>query len=79
MAPRRSLPFRATAARRRALIKSHRPDVICRELRGNVPTRLRKLRDGEYDAIVLAENIAKERERLWRSLKRWLHFIRNTG
>ena len=43
-----------SAARRQALIKSHRPDVICRELRGNVPTRLKKLRDGEYDAILLA-------------------------
>jgi len=43
-----------SAARRKALIKSHRPDLVCRELRGNVPTRIQKLRDGQYDAIVLA-------------------------
>ena len=43
-----------SAARRRALVKSHRPDVVCRELRGNVPTRLAKLRAGEHDAILLA-------------------------
>jgi len=43
-----------SAARRRALIHTLRPDVLCRELRGNVPTRLAKLAAGEYDAIVLA-------------------------
>jgi hydroxymethylbilane synthase len=43
-----------SAARRRALIGALRPDVLCRELRGNVPTRLAKLAAGEYDAIVLA-------------------------
>ncbi|MDF1800679.1 MAG: hydroxymethylbilane synthase [Planctomycetota bacterium] len=43
-----------SAARRKALIHSHRPDLVCRELRGNVPTRIRKLREGQYDAIVLA-------------------------
>jgi hydroxymethylbilane synthase len=31
-----------------------RPDLRYETLRGNVDTRLRKLRDGEYDAIVLA-------------------------
>jgi hypothetical protein len=31
-----------------------RPDLRCETIRGNVDTRLRKLRDGEYDAIVLA-------------------------
>lgn len=43
-----------SAARRRALIHTLRPDVVCRELRGNVPTRLAKLAAGDYDAIVLA-------------------------
>lgn len=43
-----------SAARRQAYIKSKRPDLTCRELRGNVPTRLAKLARGEYDAIVLA-------------------------
>ena len=31
-----------------------RPDLRYEEIRGNVDTRLRKLRDGQYDAIVLA-------------------------
>lgn len=43
-----------SAARRRALIHALRPDLVCRELRGNVPTRIAKLAAGEYDAIVLA-------------------------
>ncbi|NPA85123.1 MAG: hydroxymethylbilane synthase [Crenarchaeota archaeon] len=44
-----------SSARRRALIKNIRPDLIVKDLRGNVDTRLRKLKSGEYDAIVLAE------------------------
>lgn len=43
-----------SAARRQAQLLHLRPDVSVRELRGNVPTRLRKLREGNYDAIVLA-------------------------
>ena len=40
--------------RRRAQLLVHRPDLEVRDIRGNVGTRLRKLRDEEYDAIVLA-------------------------
>lgn len=40
--------------RRKALLKHFRPDVKLDDLRGNVPTRIQKLRDGKYDAIVLA-------------------------
>jgi hydroxymethylbilane synthase len=40
--------------RRRAELLALRPDLQIRELRGNVDTRLRKLADDEYDAIVLA-------------------------
>ena len=40
--------------RRQAQLLHHRPDLRMREIRGNVETRLRKLDDGEYDAIVLA-------------------------
>ena len=40
--------------RRRAQLLALRPDLEIRELRGNVDTRLRKLADGEYDAILLA-------------------------
>jgi hydroxymethylbilane synthase len=42
------------SARRRVWLKHFRPDLNIEPLRGNVPTRLRKLREGAYDAIVLA-------------------------
>jgi hydroxymethylbilane synthase len=35
-------------------LKSMRPDLQLADLRGNVNTRIRKLQDGEYDAIILA-------------------------
>lgn len=41
--------------RRQAQLLSHRPDLQIEEIRGNVDTRIRKLDDGDYDAIVLAE------------------------
>lgn len=40
--------------RRRAQLLHARPDLRMADLRGNVDTRLRKLREGQYDAIVLA-------------------------
>ena len=40
--------------RRQAQLLALRPDLEIRELRGNVDTRLRKLAEGSYDAIVLA-------------------------
>jgi len=40
--------------RRAAQLRRARPDLEVVGLRGNVDTRLRKLREGEYDAIVLA-------------------------
>ncbi len=43
-----------SSLRRQAMLRALRPDVEVRELRGNVDTRLRKLQDGRYDAIVLA-------------------------
>lgn len=43
-----------SAARRRAQLLHLRGDLGVRELRGNVPTRVRKLREGGYDAVVLA-------------------------
>jgi hydroxymethylbilane synthase len=42
------------SVRRRALLKSRRPDLNLMEIRGNIDTRLRKLDDGQYDAICLA-------------------------
>lgn len=41
--------------RRRAQLLHQRPDLKLEEVRGNVETRLRKVDDGEYDAILLAE------------------------
>jgi hydroxymethylbilane synthase len=43
-----------SSPRRRALLGALRPDLRFETIRGNVDTRLRKLRDGEYDAILLA-------------------------
>lgn len=43
-----------SSPRRMALLASRYPNVSVRALRGNVPTRLEKLRRGEYDAILVA-------------------------
>ena len=42
------------SARRAAQLKAHRPDLEIMPLRGNVPTRLRKLVDEDLDAVILA-------------------------
>lgn len=43
-----------SSIRRVVQLKRLRPDLVVREIRGNVDTRLRRLDAGEYDAIVLA-------------------------
>jgi hydroxymethylbilane synthase len=43
-----------SSLRRRAFLARARPDVQQLELRGNVPTRIERLRKGDYDAIILA-------------------------
>ena len=43
-----------TSLRRRMQLLSLRPDLKVKDLRGNVNTRLRKLAEGQYDAIILA-------------------------
>jgi hydroxymethylbilane synthase len=52
------LPARArvgtSSLRRACQLRRLRPDLRIEDLRGNVDTRLRKLREGQYDAIVLA-------------------------
>lgn len=40
--------------RRKAQLLAVRPDLEVEELRGNVPTRIQKLRDEDYDAIMIA-------------------------
>ena len=53
-----TLPRGATVGtssmRRQCQLLARRPDLKIAMLRGNVPTRIRKLDDGEFDAIVLA-------------------------
>jgi hydroxymethylbilane synthase len=52
------LPQRAligtSSLRRQAQLRTARPDLVIEPVRGNVDTRLRKLDEGQYDAIVLA-------------------------
>jgi hydroxymethylbilane synthase len=43
-----------TSLRRRMQLLARRPDLIIKSLRGNINTRSQKLKDGLYDAIVLA-------------------------
>lgn len=43
-----------TSLRRRMQLLKKRPDLKVKDLRGNVNTRLRKLEEGQYDAIILA-------------------------
>lgn len=44
-----------SSARRKSQMMRFRPDIEIKDLRGNVPTRIQKLRDGNYDAILLAK------------------------
>ena len=43
-----------SSQRRLAQLKALRPDVVINDLRGNVDTRIRKLDEGQYDAVILA-------------------------
>ena len=43
-----------SSLRRQCQLKAARPDLSVRDLRGNVNTRVRKLQEGQYDAIILA-------------------------
>ena len=44
-----------SSVRRAAFVKSYRPDLIIKMLRGNVGTRIEKLNNGEFDGIILAK------------------------
>lgn len=44
-----------SSARRKAQLLSFRKDVEIKDIRGNVPTRIQKLREGQFDAILLAK------------------------
>lgn len=43
-----------SSTRRRAMLLKQRPDLIVQPIRGNLDTRLAKVRDGEVDAVVVA-------------------------
>ena len=43
-----------SSLRREAMLRSRFPDLVIKSLRGNLGTRLRKLDEGQYDAIILA-------------------------
>lgn len=43
-----------SSLRRKAQLLAARPDLDIRDLRGNVDTRLKKMDEGQYDAIILA-------------------------
>ena len=43
-----------SSLRRQVQVDRYLSDVTVKDLRGNVPTRIRKLKEGEYDAIILA-------------------------
>lgn len=45
----------SSSARRKSQMLSLRPDLELKDVRGNVPTRIEKLRSGQYDAILLAK------------------------
>lgn len=61
---RRGATVGTASVRRQALLRHLRPDLAVAMLRGNVPTRVRALADGRFDAIVIA---AAGLERLARS------------
>ena len=44
----------SSSLRRQCQLHAARPDLVIRDLRGNVGTRLRKLDEGQFDAIILA-------------------------
>ena len=44
-----------SSARRKSQMLKYRSDVVINDLRGNVPTRINKLRQGDYNAILLAK------------------------
>ena len=44
----------SSSPRRQVQVHAARPDIIVKDIRGNVDTRLRKLDEGQYDAVCLA-------------------------
>ncbi len=51
---KRSAIVGTSSARRKCQLHNYLPDVVLQDIRGNVPTRLEKLKNDGFDAIVLA-------------------------
>ena len=51
-----------SSLRRKAQLLAARPDLVVENLRGNVDTRLRKLQEGQFEAIILASAALKRLE-----------------
>ncbi len=45
----------SSSLRRIAQMKNYRQDIVIKDLRGNVDTRIRKLNEGQFDAIIMAK------------------------
>ncbi len=54
-APRSGMIVGTSSLRRRAQMARYYPSYTCRNIRGNVDTRMRKLASGEYNGLVVAE------------------------
>lgn len=52
---KKNIKVGTSSSRRKMQLTLHRPDLAIDDIRGNVPTRVQKLRDGHFDAIVLAK------------------------
>jgi hydroxymethylbilane synthase len=61
-----------SSLRRRAQLLRRRPDLEIAEVRGNVETRVRKLLDGEFDAMILAA-AGLERLELTEHITEWFN------
>ena len=70
-----------SSKRRQALLKHYCPSFQCKPIRGNIPTRLQKLREGDYDALVLSEASLRRLniEDYWEYVFPLSHFIPAPG
>jgi hydroxymethylbilane synthase len=50
----KNLVIGTSSTRRRAIIKHHYPHIELRDARGNLQTRMKKMEDGQFDAMILA-------------------------
>lgn len=51
---KREATIGTSSPRRKSQLLAYRPDIKVADLRGNVPTRVKKLREGSYDGILIA-------------------------